>query len=153
MDVREVFDRLLAAGVSVWLDGDGKLRIDKEAPEEIKELVRQHKPEIIAVLRAHAVMNESGMRIVRLPRVGFALAKPPGPLPDEVAEAIKALRMEHLPIVHREEARGLSYDEWVRRQVLDFSKPLCDPDELERWKRERDGEQEARPRSRRRKTA
>ncbi len=152
MDLSEVWDHLSAAGVCVWLDGDGNLRIDKDAPAELKELVREHKPEIIAVLKASQVMNRSGMRIVKLPLGGFALAKPPGPLPEDVAQAIKALRMEHLPIVDQD-CQGISWNEWVRRQVLDFSKPMCDPEDLERWKREREAEQEARVRRGRRKTA
>jgi len=152
MDVTEVLDRLGEAGVCVWLDADGNLRIDKEAPAELKELVRAHKPELIAVLKARQVMNRSGMRIVKLALGGHALAKPPGPLPQEVVEAIKALRMDHLPIVHQD-CQGISWDEWVRRQVLDFSKPMCDPEELERWKQEREAEQEARLRRGRRKTA
>jgi hypothetical protein len=152
MDISEVWDRLLAARVAVWLDDVGNLRIDKEAPAELKELAREHKPEILAVLKANQVMNRSGMRIVRLPLGGFALAKPPSPLPQEVVDAIRALRMDHLPVVLQGES-GLPYREWVRRQVLDFSKPLCDPEELERWRREREAEEEARLRSRRRRTA
>ena len=154
MEISEVWDRLMAEGVGVWLDPAGQLRIDKGASAELKELVRRHKAEIAAVLEAHVVMNRSGVRIVRLPLGGLALAKPPGPPPAEVAEAIKTLRMDHMPLVHNYEGgRWLPYQEWVRQQVLDFSKPLCDPEELRRWLAEREAEDEARLRSRRRRTA
>jgi len=150
--IEAVLGRLMEAGVAVWLDADGRLRIDKEAPAELKELVREHKPDLVALLKANEVMNRSGMRIVKLPLGGFALAKPPGPLPEDVPQAIKALRMDHLPIVQRVDLPGLPYDEWVRRQVLDLSKPLCDPEELRQWLAAREAEA-ANPRSRRRRTA
>ena len=57
------------AGVSVWLDSTGKLLIDKDAPPELKELVRAHKQELIDVRRAQTIMNRPGMRCIRL-RVG-----------------------------------------------------------------------------------
>jgi len=55
MDVEAVLDRFSEAGVSVWLDAAGKLRIDKDAPAELKQLARQHKQELIDVRRAEAV--------------------------------------------------------------------------------------------------
>lgn len=148
MDVEQIWERLLAQGVSVWLGHDGSLRIDRDAPPELKDLVRQHKAEVIAVLRARDVVNRSGVRLVRLPLGGFALAKPPGSLPEEVVEAIKTLRLDHLPLVHNDEGgRWMPYEEWRRRQ------PLCDPKELERWRREREAEEQARLRRGRRKSA
>ena len=145
MDVEQLWERLLAEGVGVWLDSEGKLRIDKRAPEELKQLVREHKPEVIAVLKAQEVMNRSGLRLVRLPLGGFALAKPPGPLPEEVIGAIKTLRLAQLPLVHNAEGgRWIPHHEWRRRQ------PLCDPKELEQWRRKQEAEREARINNRRR---
>lgn len=151
MDVEAVFDRLMEAGVSVWLDEDGKLLIDKDAPAELKDLVRAHKPAIIAVLKARAVMNRSGVHIVRLPLGGFALAKPPGPLPEEVAAAIETLGMGGMPVVFNDEGgRWLPYREWARQQVLDFSKPLCDPEDLALWRRRIEAEAQEKLKRRRR---
>jgi hypothetical protein len=148
MDIRDTWERLLAEGVSVWLGDDGSLRIDKEAPPELKDLVRQRKAEIIAVLRAEEVVNRSGLRIVRLPLGGFALAKPPGPLPEEVAAAIRTLRVDHMPLVHNDEGgRWLPYRQWLCRQ------PACDREDLLRWRREREAEEQARLERRRRKSA
>lgn len=148
MDIERIWEELSRAGVAVWLDAEGKLRIDRQAPEELKDLVREYKPAIIAILKAQAVMDSSSVRLVRLPLGGFALAKPPGPLPEEVVEAIKALRLDHLPLVHNDEGgRWMPCEEWRRRQ------PLCDPKELERWRREREAEEQARLRRGRRKSA
>lgn len=145
MDVELIWEKLGATGVSVWLDADGKLRIDQQAPEELKALVRQHKAEVIAVLKAQEVMNRSGIRLVRLPLGGFALAKPPGSLAEEVVEAIKILRLDHVPSVYNDEGgRWIPYDEWRRRQ------PLCDPKELDEWRRKQEAEEVARCNRRRR---
>jgi hypothetical protein len=145
MDGLLVWEKLGAAGVSVWVDSHGELRIDKDAPESLKQLVREHKPEVIAVLKAQEVMNRSGLRLVRLPLGGFALAKPPGPLPEEVIGAIKTLHLAQLPLVHNDEGgRWIPYEEWRRRQ------PLCDPKELEQWRRKEEAEREARVNNRRR---
>jgi len=150
MDVAEVFDRLGEAGVAVWLDEEANLRIDKDASAELKQLVRQHRVEVVAIINARTVMNRSRMRIVKLPLGGFALAKPPGPLPEEVVRAIKVLGMDAMPIViNDEECEWLPYREWVRRQVLDFSKPLCDPGELEEWRRKQEAEKELKRNGRR----
>ena len=66
MDV-DVLDKLSQAGVAVWLDQDGKLRINSDAPAELKELVRTHKQDLIDVCKAQAIMNRPGMRCIRLP--------------------------------------------------------------------------------------
>jgi len=148
MDVEVVLGRLLEVGVSVWLDAEGKLRIDKEAPAETKALVREHKAEVIAVLRAQEIVSRSGLRLVRLPLGGFALAKPPGPLPEEVAGALRTLRLDHLPLVHNDEGgRWMPYREWLCRQ------PACDRAELLRWRKTREAEEQARLDRRRRKSA
>ena len=97
------------------------------------------------MIKANAVMNRSGMRIKKLPLGGFALAKPPGPLPDEIVQAIKVLRMDSMPVVINDEGlRSMKYDEWLLRQ------PLCDPEDLDRWLREREAEEETRLRRRKR---
>lgn len=148
MDIEQVWERLLAESAAVWLGDDGTLRIDREAPVEMKELVREHKVEITEVLKAQAVMNRSGVRIVRLPLGGFALAKPPGSLPEEVVAAIKTLHLDYLPLVHNDEGgRWMPYEEWRRRQ------PLCDPKELEQRRKERKAQEQARLRRGRRKSA
>jgi len=145
MDGLLVWEKLGAAGVSVWLDGNGKLRIDKGAPEELKQLVRDHKPDVIALLKAQDVMNRFGVRLLRLPSGRLALAKPSGPLPEEVVKTIKPLHLDHLPRVHNDEGgRWIPYEEWRRRQ------PLCDPKELEQWRRKQEAEREARINNRRR---
>ena len=50
--VEAVLQQLNAAEISVWLDAEGILRIDKDAPAELKDLVREHKQEILAVKTA-----------------------------------------------------------------------------------------------------
>jgi hypothetical protein len=47
MGVDAVLDQLRQACVRVWLDAAGKLRINKDAPAEWKDLVRAHKQELI----------------------------------------------------------------------------------------------------------
>jgi hypothetical protein len=151
MGIEEVFDRLMRVDIAVWLDSEGKLRIEKGASGDIKDLVRRHKPEIVAVLRALDVMNHSGVRIVRLPLGGSALAKPRGPLPAEVAEAIEVLGMGTLPIVHNWAGmRRLKYGDWVREQVLDFSNPLWTQEDREAWHRQNEEEAAARLKPKRR---
>ena len=118
MDVEAVFDRLMEAGVSVWLDADGKLRIDKGAPEEIKQIVREHKQAIIDVKKAIAIMNTRGIRIIRLPLGHQALAYRPGADLDEIRWAMKVLRMDSMPLVINDEGlEWISPEEWRRRQV------------------------------------
>ncbi len=118
MDVEAVLDRLLEAGVSIWLDGEGKLRIDKDAPPELKELVREHKQELIDIERARAVMNNTGVRIIRLPLGKLALAYRPGTNLDEIRWAVRVLRMNSMPLVINDEGlEWISPEEWRRRQV------------------------------------
>jgi hypothetical protein len=99
MDIEAVLDRLMEAGVSVWLDDEGKLRIDKGAPEEIKQLVREHKQELIDVRRAQEFMNRAGIRIIRLPLGHLALAYPLRTNLDELRWAARTLRMDSMPLV------------------------------------------------------
>jgi hypothetical protein len=119
MEVEAVFDRLMEAGVSVWLDADGKLRIDKGAPEEIKQLVREHKQAIIDVKEAIATMNAAGMRIIRLPLGHMAMAHPIGANLDDIRSAMKVLRMDSMPLVINDEGlRWMTWNEWrLRREV------------------------------------
>jgi hypothetical protein len=118
VDVEAVLDRLMEAGVSVWLDDEGKLRIDKGAPEEIKQLVREHKQELIDVRRAQDFMNRAGIRIIRLPLGHLALAYPPRTDMDELRWAARVLRMDSMPLVINDEGcEWISPEEWRRRQV------------------------------------
>jgi len=85
---------------------------------------------------------------VRLPLGGFALAKPPGPLPEEVAGALRTLRLDHLPLVHNDDGgRWMPYREWLCRQ------PACDREDLLRWRKAREAEEQARLQRGRRKSA
>ena len=124
MDIEAVLDRLMEAGVSVWLDADGRLRIDKGTPEELKDLVREHKQELTDVRKAQAVMNRPRMRCIRLPLGHLAVAYPLGADLDEIRWAMKVLRMDPMPLVFNDEGlRWMTWDEWkLRRQVWDGSK-------------------------------
>lgn len=118
MDVESVLDRLMEAGISVWLDEEGKLRIDKGAPEEIKQLVREHKQELIDVRRAQEFMNRAGIRIIRLPLGHLALAYPLRIDLDELRSAARTLRMDSMPLVINDEGlEWITPEEWRRRQV------------------------------------
>ena len=152
MDIEAVLDRLLDAGVSVWLDLDGKLRIDKEASAELKDLVREHKQELVDFRRAYALIESSGVRMIRLPLGELALAYPPRANLEAIRWAAGVLRLESMPLVIDDEGLGwISYDEWRRRQ------PLWTTEDRERYRRERAAEaeeQEQREKlKRRRKTA
>ena len=103
MDAETVLDRLMEVGVSVWLDSEGKLRIDKGAPEEIRPLVREHKQALIDVKKAIALMNSTGIRIIRLPLGYRALAYRLGTDLDQIRWAMKVLRMGSMPLVINDE--------------------------------------------------
>jgi len=149
VDFDQAWEKLLAEGVRFWLDDAGQLRVEKEAPPELKDLVREHKARIIALFKAQALMNRSRMRLIRLPLGGMAVAKPPGELADGVAEALKVLELDHLPLVLNDEGlRWIPYDQWVREQVLDFSKPLWSEEERQEWIRKNQEEQKQRGSSR-----
>jgi hypothetical protein len=118
VDIEAVLDRLMEASVSVWLDADGKLRMDKGAPEELKALVREHKQELTDVRKAQAVMNRPGMRCIRLPLGHLAVAYPLGANLDEIRWAMEVLRMDPMPLVINDEGlEWISPEEWRRRQV------------------------------------
>jgi len=119
LDIEQVLDRLMAEGVSVWLDDLGKLRVDNNAPPELKDLVREHKQELIDVRQAQSLMNRAGMRIIRLPLGHFAVAYPLGANLDEIRWAMHVLRMDPMPLViNGEGLRWISYDEWLRQRLL-----------------------------------
>jgi len=118
VDIEAVLDRLMEASVSVWLDAEGKLRIDKGASQELKDLVREHKQELTDVRRAQAVMNGPGMRCIRLPLGHLAVAYPLGANLDEIRLAMNVLRMGPMPLVINDEGlEWISPEEWRRRQV------------------------------------
>lgn len=124
MDIEAVLDRLMEASVSVWLDAEGKLRIDNGASQELKDLVREHKQELTDVRKAQAVMNRPGMRCIRLPLGHLAVAYPLGAGLDEIRWAMTVLRMGPMPLVINDEGlRWMTWDEWkLRRRVWDGSK-------------------------------
>ena len=117
--VEAVLEQLHAAEVSVWLDTEGKLRIDKDAPPEIKELVREHKQALIDVKTAVQLMNAAGIRIIRLPLGHLALAYRLGADLDQIRWAMKALRKESMPLVINDEGlRSMTWDEWKLRRPV-----------------------------------
>jgi hypothetical protein len=145
VDIEAVLDRLMEVGLSVWLDAEGKLRIDKEAPPELKDLVREHKQALIEVRRAQALMNSTGMRIIRLPLGYRAVAYPLGAKLDEIRWAMHVLRMNPIPLVINDDGlRWISYGEWRRRQ------PLCTRQDREAYLRQREAQQQEKPLRRRR---
>ena len=119
MEIDAVLDRLMEAGVSVWMDCEGKLRIDKDASEELKNLARQHKQELIDVQKALALIKSAGLRVVRLPLGGRALVYPPGADLDEIRWAMQVLRIDPMPLVINDEGPGwMTWNEWrLRREV------------------------------------
>lgn len=145
MDVEAVLDRLTEAGVSVWLDAEGRLRIDKNAPPELKQLVREHKQELIDIEGARALMNSAGIRIIRLPLGKLAVAHRPGANLDEIRQAARVLRMDSMPLVINDEGlRWISYEEWRRRQ------PLCTKEDREKYRRDHEAEEQEKLKRRRR---
>lgn len=118
MDIEAVLDRLMEASVAVWLDAEGKLRIDKGASQELKDLVREHKQELTDVRKAQAVMNRPGMRCIRLPLGHLAVAYPLRADLEEIRWAMRVLRMDRMPLVINDEGlEWISPEEWRRRQV------------------------------------
>jgi hypothetical protein len=103
VDVEAVLDQLMDAGVSVWLDAAGKLRIDKDAPAELKDLVRAHRQDLIDVRKAQAIMNRPGMRSIRLPLGHLAVAHPLKADVEEIRWAMRVLRMDSIPLVINDE--------------------------------------------------
>ena len=119
MEIEDVLDQLNEASVSIWLDDEGKLRIDKDAPAELKELVREHKQEILAVKTAVRLMNAAGIRIIRLPLGHLALAYPPGTDLEPIRRAMKVLRKESMPLVIDDDGlRAMTWDEWKLRRPV-----------------------------------
>jgi hypothetical protein len=119
MDVEVVFERLARAGVSVWLDDQGKLRIDKGAPEEMKQFVRDHRQAIIDAKKAIAIMNDRGIRIIRLPLGHRVLAYPLGADLEEIRWAMKVLHLDSMPLVINDEGmRWMTWNDWkLHRRV------------------------------------
>ena len=118
MDIDSILDKLMAAGVSVWLDAEGKLLIDKDAPPELKQLVREHKQAMVDVRRAQDILNRPGMRGIRLLLGQFAVAYPLGADLEQVRWAMRVLGMESTPLVINDEGfKWISYEEWRRRSL------------------------------------
>ena len=118
MDIDAILDKLMDAGVSVWLDAVGRLRIDKHASPEMKDLVRAHKQELIDVRKAQAILNGPGMRGIRLPLGQFAVAYPLGADLEKIRWAMQVLQMEAAPLIVNDEGfEWISYDEWRLRSL------------------------------------
>jgi hypothetical protein len=147
VDIEAVLDRLMEASVSVWLDAEGKLRIDKGASQELKDLVREHKQELTDVRKAQAVMNRPGMRCIRLPLGHLAVAYPIGADLDEIRWAMNVLRMGPMPLVINDEGlEWISPEEWRRRQVS----RIFEEQRRERLKQSAEGVEQQTQRRRRR---
>ena len=112
-----VVEQLNAADVSVWLDSDGKLRIDRDAPAELKDLVRERKEALIAWRNALQTMNAAGIRIILLPLGHLALAYRLGTDLEPIRAAMKVLGREAMPlVVNDEDLREMSWHDWQLRQ-------------------------------------
>ncbi len=143
MEIEAVLDQLNAADVSIWLDAEDKLRIDKSASPELKELVREHKPALIELKTAVRLMNAAGVRIIQLPLGHLALTYQLGTDLDEIRWAMKVLRKESMPLVVNDEGlRSMTWAEWMLRQKL------WTRENREEYLRQREAEQ-AKPKSRR----
>ena len=117
MSLRQVLGQLSEAGVSVWLGRDGALRIDPGASEEVKKLVRKNKQALIDLRRAQALVNDAGLRLVRMPMGGRGVAHPPSADQEQARWALGILGLAHLPLFLNDDAcRWVSHSEWVRRQ-------------------------------------
>ena len=130
MEIEALLDRLNEAEVSVWLDGEGKLRIDKEASPELKDLVREHKQALIEVKAAVQLMNAAGIRMIRLPLGHLALAYRLGTDLEPIRRAMKVLRKEAMPLVINDEGlRSMTWHEWQLRQpIRTIAKPATEPE-------------------------
>ncbi len=119
MEIEAVLDRLNAAEISIWLDAQDKLRIDKGASPELKDLVREHRQALIELKTAVMLMNTAGIRVIRLPLGHLALAYRLGTDLDEIRWAMRVLRKESMPLViHDEGLRSMTWAEWMLRQKL-----------------------------------
>ncbi len=119
MEIEEIVGRMNDAEVSVWLDSEGKLRIDKDASPEIKELVREHKQELIDLKTAVGLMNAADIRIIRLPLGHYALAYPLGTDLEQIRAAMKVLRHQSMPLVIDDEGlRPMTWEEWRHRRPV-----------------------------------
>ena len=141
--VKAVLEQLNAAEISVWLDSEGKLRIDKDAPAAMKELVRENKQALLDVKSAVRLMNTAGIRVIRLPLGHLALAYRLGTDLDEIRRAMRVLRKESMPLVINDEGlRSMTWAEWMLRQKL------WTREDRDEYLRQREAEQ-AMPKSRR----
>lgn len=142
MEIEAVLDRLNAAEVSVWLDDEDKLRVDKSASPDLKALVREHKHELIQLKIALRFMNAEGIRMIRLPLGHLALAYRLGSDIDSIRRAMKVLGKESMPLVINDEGlRSMTWAEWQLRQKR------WTREDREEYLRQRDAE-EAKPKSR-----
>ena len=127
MDIDSILDKLMAAGASVWLDSDGTLRIDKDAPAELKQLVREHKQDLTNVRKAQDILNARLSGLTHEPE-----QKAPGlarirnmtgaELPPDMAEVIAAYRqvfgVKSVRVVGPDEERGIPYKRWLIDQII-----------------------------------
>jgi hypothetical protein len=137
MDIDSLLDKLMAAGVSVWLAADGKLRIDKDALAELKQLVREHKQELTNVLKAQDILKGrlSGLTHEpeqKAPGLARIRSMTEAELPPDVAEVIAAYRqvfgVKSVRVVGPDEERGIPSKRWLMDQITRQSEEyLNDP--------------------------
>ncbi len=121
MEIGTVTGRLHDAEVSFWLDSEGKLRITKDAPPELKELAREHKQALTDIRKAIGLLNAAGAHRIRLPLGHAAMAYRLGSDVESLRWAMKVLDKESMPLVIDDEGlRSMSWDEWRLRQPLLF---------------------------------
>ncbi len=136
MDIDVVLDKLMEAGVAVWLNSEEKLCVDKDAPPHLKDSVREHRQALIDARKAQKIMNRPGMRGIKLPLGQDAVVYPMGADLNEIRWATQVLRMGRVPLVINDEGfKWISYQEW-RRQ------PLCTKADRENYRRQREAEEQ-----------
>jgi hypothetical protein len=126
MDIDSILDKLMAAGVSVWLDSDGTLRIDKDAPAELKQLVREHKQELTNVRKAQDILNARLSGLTHEPEQkapGLARsrnmteAEPPPDVAEVIAAYGQVFGVKSVRVVGPDEERGIPSKRWLMDQI------------------------------------
>jgi hypothetical protein len=133
LDVTDVWVELLELGVQLWLDAQSKLRIESSAPADVKAKVRACKHGITELLKAQALINRCGIRMLVLDGA-YRVAKPPGPLAPDVVNALRTIALAELPLVSTTVGRRwVDYETWRNQQVTSRLASLFDAEERNRW--------------------